>query len=278
MKEVISASRRTDIPAFYLEHLIRFVKQGYAEVVNPYSGMVSRVTLHPESVHTLVLWSKDFNLFLQKSDSFGDFNLYFLFTVNEIPFLEPRVPPVSARLEQARELALRFGPERIGWRFDPVIFSSEGPVTPVETYGRIGFEMVKAGVRRSIFSFLDLYGKVSARIERLSLDIIDPPLEIKREYAFRLASQASELGISLESCSEDLGGIDGITPSSCIDGRILSSLTGEPAPLTKDCGQRSSCRCTVSRDIGSYSLMPCPHGCLYCYANPIVRFEPEKGK
>ncbi|MFA6471170.1 MAG: DUF1848 family protein [Candidatus Latescibacterota bacterium] len=277
MKEVISASRRTDIPAFYLEHLIRFIRQEYAEVVNPYSGLVSRVNLQPESVHTLVLWSKDFNLFLHKSDSFKDFNLYFLFTVNELPFLEPRVPPVSARLEQARELALRFGPERIGWRFDPVIFSSEGPITPVETYGRIGLKMAEAGIHRSIFSFLDLYGKVRTRIQRMSLDIIDPPLEMKREYASCLASRASELGMSLESCSEDLGGIEGITPSSCIDGRILSSLAGEPAPIAKDCGQRPSCRCTVSRDIGSYSSMPCPHGCLYCYANPVVRSKPENG-
>jgi len=278
MKEVISASRRTDIPAFYLERLIRFVKQGYAEVVNPYSGKVSQVSLLPETVHTLVLWSKDFGKFLQESGSFKDYNLYFLFTVNDMPSLEPRVPLLHTRLEQARELALRFGPRRIGWRFDPVIFHSKGPLTPVETYSRIGEEMAKAGIRRSIFSFLDLYGKVRTRIDRLSLDIVDPPLAVKREYATRLAIQASELGMSLESCSEIFGEIEGITSSSCIDGRLLSSLAGEPAPLSKDEGQRPSCLCTVSRDIGSYSLMPCPHGCLYCYANPRITTEPEKAK
>lgn len=278
MKEVISASRRTDIPAFYLERLIRFVKRGYAEVVNPYSGKVSRVSLLPETVHTLVLWSKDFGRFLKESGSFKDYNLYFLFTVNDMPSLEPRVPPLHTRLEQARELALRFGPRRIGWRFDPVIFHSKGPLTPVETYSRIGGEMAKAGIRRSIFSFLDLYGKVRTRIDRLSLDIVDPPLAVKREYATRLAAQASLLGMSLESCSEIFGETEGITPSSCIDGRLLSSLAGEPAPLSKDEGQRPSCLCTVSRDIGSYSLMPCPHGCLYCYANPRITTEPEKVK
>jgi hypothetical protein len=279
MKEVISASRRTDIPAFYLDHLIRFIKQGYAEVVNPFSGKISRVSLLPENVHTLVLWSKDFSKFLKESYFFKDFHLYFLFTVNDIPLLEPHVPPLPERLEQARELALRFGPERIGWRFDPVIFNSLSTLTPVESYGRIGFKMAEAGIRRSIFSFLDLYGKVINRINRFSLDIIDPSIEIRREYASCLASLTSELGMSLESCSEDFGDIKGISPSSCIDGRILSSLAGgEPASLEKDSGQRPSCMCTVSRDIGSYSLMPCPHGCLYCYANPLIPSVPENGK
>jgi DNA repair photolyase len=278
MKKIISASRRTDIPAYYLDRLIDFIKQGYAEVLNPYSGKISRVSLLPETVHTLVLWSKDFGKFLKVSDSFKDFNLYFLFTVNDMPSNEPRVPPLHARLEQAVELAHRFGHLRIGWRFDPVIFTSKGSLTPVETYRLIGGEMAKAGIRRSIFSFLDIYGKVRTRINRLSLDIIDPPLEVKREYAARLAAQAAELGMSLESCSEILGEIEGITHSSCIDGRLLSSLSGEPAPLVKDTSQRSSCLCTVSRDIGSYGLMPCPHGCLYCYANPQIPTRPEKAK
>ncbi len=270
MREVISASRRTDMPAFYLDRLTGFLRRGFAEVNNPFSGKISRVDVTHEKVHTLALWSKNFGPFLRNSDAFRKYLLYFLFTVNDMPEFEPRVPPLRERIEQARELAARFGSERIGWRFDPVVFRATGPVMSVESFRRIGEAMVRAGVRRAIFSFLDLYGKVRARNERFGLGIIDPPVEAKREYAAALAVVAAELGLSLESCSEFIGEVEGIAPSACIDGALFSRLAGEPARTAKDPGQRSACRCTASRDIGSYSLMPCSHGCLYCYANPKI--------
>ena len=265
------------MPAFFLDRLISFLRRGYAETVNPYSGRIARIDLSPDRVHTLVLWSKDFGPFLHEPEPFRAYHLYFLFTVNDMPTLEPGVPPLGERLDQARELAARYGGERIGWRFDPVVFRSDGPEMTVDTFRRIGDVMTEAGVRRAIFSFLDLYGKVSARNARLGLGIIDPPGEVKREYAAGLAFAARERGLTLESCSESLGALDGIIPSACIDGALLSRLAGEPARMTKDRGQRSACRCTVSRDIGSYGDMPCPHGCLYCYANPLFGDGTERG-
>jgi DNA repair photolyase len=262
------------MPAFYLDCLIGFLRQGFAEVINPFSGRTSRVDVAPEHVHTLVLWSKDFGPFLRNPDAFRDYRLYFLFTLNDMPELEPRVPPLRKRLDQVRELTARYGPGRIGWRFDPVVFRKEGPVMTDDSFRGIGEKMAESGVRRAIFSFLDLYGKVKTRNERFALGIVNPPLAVKREYAAKLAVHAREIGLSLESCSETLGGIEGISPSACIDGVLLSRLAGEPASTVKDSGQRPACCCTMSRDIGSYREMPCPHGCLYCYANP--RTEPAE--
>lgn len=270
MKQVISASRRTDIPAYYLDRLIGFVHRGYAEVPNPYSGRITSIDLIPENVHTVVLWSKNFRHFLCQREYFSVYNLYFLFTINDMPSLEPSVPPPEERLEQLRELASIYGPERIAWRYDPVVFDRNGAVSTIESYVRIGNEVAKAGVKRSIFSFMDMYGKVRERNERFGLNLIDPPKQIKEKYACELSGAAGDLGLSLEICSEHTEPIDGIKPSACIDGRLLSQLSGEPASLSKDTGQRSACNCTVSRDIGSYRDMPCPQGCLYCYANPIV--------
>ena len=105
MKQVISASRRTDIPAWYLDRLIGFVHQGYAVVANPFSGKTSRVDLSPDHVHTLVLWSKNFGLFLQKMEQFKEYQLYFLFTINDLPDYEPSLPPLSERIGQLHELA-----------------------------------------------------------------------------------------------------------------------------------------------------------------------------
>ena len=270
MKKIISASRRTDMPGCYLDRLLTFVKQGFVEVTHPWSGKKTSVDLRPENVHTLVLWSKNFRGFLKKSVFFNKYQMYFLFTINDMPNLEPGIPALSGRLDQLRELAERFGPERVAWRYDPVIFTSDGSVSTVETFERIGEYVRNTGVKRVIFSFLDLYGKVKTRSKNFGLNIIDPPMERKIEYASRLAEIAMNLGLSLESCSEKLATIEGVTPSACIDGRLLSRLSGEPADLTKDKGQRTDCNCTVSRDIGSYNDMLCFHGCLYFYANPVT--------
>lgn len=276
MREVISASRRTDIPAFYFDWLSGCLRQGYAETANPYSGRTIRVELAPERVHTLVLWSKNFGPLLRNAAILAPYRLYFLFTVNDQPDIEPFTPPLPERLDQVRELAARFGPERIGWRFDPVVFRESGPSMTADDFRRIGESMTASGVRRVVFSFLDLYGKVKTRNTRRGLGIVDPPEPVKRGYAAGLAAAAADMGLSLESCCEDLAGIAGITPSACIDGVLLSRLAREPAKTVKDPGQRSSCRCTASRDIGSYREMPCPHGCVYCYANPC--FPAEEGK
>ncbi len=267
MKQVISASRRTDIPAWYLDHLIGFIRQGYAEVPNPYSKKSSRVDLSPEHVHTLVLWSKNFGLFLQKMEQFKEYQLYFLFTINDLPDYEPSSPPLSERIAQIHELAASYSPERVAWRFDPVIYTTNGFVSTVESYRAIGELIVKAGVKRSIFSFLDLYSKVKRRNEHSGLNLVDPPDQIKTRFAWELSGAAESLGLSLESCSEELSSVIGIRPSACIDGRLLTLLSGEQAPVKKDTGQRTACNCTISRDIGSYRDMPCPSNCMYCYAN-----------
>ena len=64
---VISASRRTDIPAFYLDWFMAQVDRGYFEVINPHNRKVTTVTAAPESVHTIVFWSKNFGPFLKKA-------------------------------------------------------------------------------------------------------------------------------------------------------------------------------------------------------------------
>jgi DNA repair photolyase len=270
LKEVVSASRRTDMPAFYLDELINDIKKGFAEVRNPFSGKVTEVSLEPEKVHTLVLWSKNFRPFLKKIDCFSLYGLYFLFTVNDMPELEPNVPPLSERLDTMYELSEKFGPERIGWRFDPVVFSSGGTGAIIDIFEKIADKVVLTGVKRVIFSFMDNYPKIDNRLKKknISLSVFDDAT--KRRIARELSAISHKSGLALENCCDDIGEAEGVIKRGCIDGALLSALAGEPANIRKDTGQRKTCLCTKSRDIGSYSDMPCPHGCLYCYANPVI--------
>lgn len=258
------------MPAWYLDRLTAALAGGFITVPNPFSGRESLVDLSPEAVHTLVLWSKNFGPFLRRRAAFAAYRLYFLFTVNEMPELEPGVPPLAERLAQAEELARVYGPDRIAWRFDPVVFTPAGPLTSADTFRRIGDHMARVGIGRAIFSFLDRYGKVARRMAARSLNVADPSPEAAVAYAAELAEAAAGRGITLESCCEEVSAVPGILRRGCIDGRLLGDLAGEPAPVARDRGQREACRCTVSRDIGSYADMPCPGGCLYCYANPVI--------
>ena len=58
MLEIISCSRKTDIPAFYYYWLEESLENKYAMVKNPYNKSSYMVDLSPERVHSICLWSK----------------------------------------------------------------------------------------------------------------------------------------------------------------------------------------------------------------------------
>ncbi|MCD6452572.1 MAG: DUF1848 domain-containing protein [Acidobacteria bacterium] len=269
LKQVISASRRTDIPAFYLDWLIDGIKKGYVAVRNPYSGEERKVSLLPEDVHTIVLWSKDFGRFLKKRDAFSQFSLFFNFTVNDCPELEPNIPPLPERLRQVAELVRTYGSKRVAWRFDPVVFWDEGRKNNLKGFPHLCERMAELGIRRVIFSIFTLYKKVKARGDRLGINFYAPSPSERREVVEWMIEVAGRYRIALYACcSDDLLAIPGVNKAHCIDGKFLSTLSPEPCSLKKDKGQRRECGCTESIDIGDYERMPCLHNCLYCYANP----------
>ena len=57
---IVSASRRTDIPAFYMEWMLARLRAGFALVRNPMNpAQVRRVGLTPEEADCIVFWSKN---------------------------------------------------------------------------------------------------------------------------------------------------------------------------------------------------------------------------
>jgi len=274
MKQVISVSRRTDIPAHYLNWLIERVNEGQVSVVSPFNPHQSRtVSLRPDDVHTLVFWSKNYRVLLDNVRYFRRYqNLLFHFTINDCPGLEPAIPPLPERLEQACQLIGIFGPERLAWRFDPLVFWNGGTQHNAGSFGRIAEHMAGLGVRRCIFSFAHWYSKCVTRANRHGFDYYDPPTAQKLEITDRLAQVAKGFGIVLQSCcGDDLTAVDNVEKAHCIDGNLLSALAGEPCDTARDTSQRKMCGCTKSVDIGSYEDQPCRHACLYCYANPVLR-------
>ena len=101
------------------------------------------------------------------------------------------------------------------------------------------------------------------------IELIDPEPGEMAESVARMAEIARVHGLLLHACAQPFLAGPEVARSSCIDGRLLQALhpRREPASAAKDGSQRRDCGCTESVDIGSYT-QTCPHGCVYCYANP----------
>lgn len=264
------------------------IQRGKVTVVNPFNRREREVDLRPQAVHSLVFWSKNFQPFLdlgahQRLTDLG-FALFFNFTVN-LPndLLEPKVPPLDARLAQVRELVLHFSPDRVNWRFDPICFyehdgAAHHTLTGFEALAR---SMADLGITRCITSFYDPYRKVDLRLARLgksmAVRFLEPGNDTRKTVIRKMATLLATLNIRLFLCCEknlaaDLSDHPNLAASACIDGAYLKELFGGSPSLAKDTGQRrdKGCGCTRSVDIGSYALHPCPHNCLFCYANPLM--------
>lgn len=283
-KIVISASRRSDIPAFYLNWFMDRLARGCFEVTNPYNQRVSVIPAGPDAVHTIVFWSKDFETFL--AEGVGEklrqrgYNLFFNFTINSTSaVLEPNLPPLADRLEQLDQLSRRFGPQTVNWRFDPICFYrlGQGPLkNNLNEMNAIADRAQHAGITRCITSFVDLYPKIRRRPAPVpGFAFVDPPPEEKAALLMALENRLHRRQINLHTCCEKeiiehLPATTTIRPSACIPNRHLLAVYGGAITLKKDYGQRvrQGCGCRVSVDIGSYRDQICHHGCLYCYANP----------
>jgi len=269
---IISASRRTDIPAFYSKWFMNRIEARFCEVPNPFNpAQVSRVSLCPEEVDALVFWTRNAApLFprLKELNARG-YRYYFLYTLLDYPeLLEPRAAPVETRIESFRQLANVIGPDRVIWRYDPIVVST---ITPVgfhkEAFSRIASSIERA-TKRCIISFVDLYRKLDKRLRWLSehgCTLSEPHEEEAAELAAFIAACARRHGMRVTTCTENLDLTPwGISPGKCIDNDYLASVFGIAASAEKDPAQRPACGCVVSRDIGCYDT--CVHGCRYCYA------------
>jgi hypothetical protein len=281
MRTVISASRRTDLVAFFPEWLAGVFRAESAAMVGP-RGRARPVDLRPAAVHSIVLWSKDFSPLIRNAHGLRDIlgkydQLYLLFTVTGLggTAVEEGVPAPAAALAQLPALvALAGHPRRVSLRFDPVVhWMDGGEIRTNLPFFEIAAEAAaQAGIEDVRHSFTQWYGRALRRAKKSGFAPVDPTEEEKLEAAGRLAETASRWNLRLHACSQNfLARAPGIRASSCIDGHLLQELhpRREEASMAKDKSQRDECGCTASLDIGSYT-QPCSHACLYCYANPKI--------
>lgn len=263
---ILSASRRTDIPAFYSNWFFNRLKEGYVDVRNPMNyHRISRIRLNPEVVDCIVFWTKNPRPMIDKLDELKNYHYYFQFTLN--PYgkdLEVYVPTKSNNIiDTFKMLSDKIGPDRIIWRYDPIFMSQKIDIKYHLTYFEKLTKILHRSTQTCVISFLDLYKKTETNLKPTS---VRTPSE---EEILRIASDFSEIAkvynLRIKTCSEtvDLSKF-GIEHNHCIDKDLIEKLVGKPMNLVKDKNQRKECGCVESIDIGEYNT--CMHNCLYCYA------------
>lgn len=263
---IISASRRTDIPALYAEWFERRIRKGSVCVRNPLNAhQVSRVSLSPDVVDCIVFWTKNPRPMLGRLDCLRDYLYYFQFTLTGYGRdVEPHVPNKREGLISTfRELSERIGPQRVIWRYDPIMFNGKYTLE----YHLRAFESIagalEGATERCVISFVDIYARNRGRMGELGL--VELPEDELRAFARELTSMASAHGMEVESCAETIDLADcGVRHGSCIDAVLIERLAGAGIKVKKDPSQRAACGCVASVDIGSYDT--CRNGCVYCYA------------
>jgi len=272
---IISASRRTNIPAFFGEWFINRIEDGYFYRINPFNTkQFKKISLHPENVDLFVFWTKYPKPFMKYLDHLNKrgYHYYFQYTVNDYPkAFEPKVPSLSSRVETFQTLSDRIGKEKVIWRYDPIMISRITPFSyHMEKIAALA-EKMQGHTNRLMISFLDVYGKIE---KRLGLAENDLDIRIKEKSLFKkdlieFFSKINEITsnrqIQVFTCSEsyDFSEI-GVKKGSCIDGQMIRSLFQLNKDFPKDRYQRGDCLCAASVDMGVYNT--CRYECAYCYA------------
>jgi hypothetical protein len=263
---IISASRRTDIPAHYSDWLLNRIKERYVYVRNPMNiHQISKISLEPDVVDCIVFWSKNPEPMLTKLHFINEYAYYFQFTLN--PYdkdIEVSLSNKKDIIETFKKLSDIIGPQKIIWRYDPVLINDKYNISyHIDKFYEFA-KKLKGYTEKVTFSFIDFYRKI---IENIKLSrIYEITNDEKNIIADNFSRIAKENNLFIDTCAEDIDlSKYNIAHARCIDDRLIAKIIGYNFTAEKDKNQRLECGCVGSIDIGEYNS--CSNGCIYCYAN-----------
>ena len=265
---IISASRRTDIPAFYSEWFYNRVKDGFVYVKNPMNPkQISKISLKPDIVDCIVFWTKNPKQMIPDLKIIDNLGIayYFQFTLNSYDQkIETNVPLKAGLIDTFRNLSERIGKNRVIWRYDPILLAEKVTIDYHIKYFEYLASKLHKHTNKCIISFIDFYKKCQRNLKPVN------PIKFNESVKLHLVESmqaiAAKYDLKIETCAEDieLSSI-GISHGKCIDDKLVEELCRGKIKIEKDKNQREACGCVTSIDIGAYNT--CEHGCLYCYAN-----------
>lgn len=245
---IISASRSTDIPAFYSEWFINRIKEGYVVWYNPFNQKPVYVSF--KKCRVVVFWTKNpkpLIPYLKELDERG-IHYYFQFTLNDYDKekFEPNVPSLDKRIQTFKELSNLIGREKVIWRFDPMIVTKQlSPRDLLKRVWNIGNQIVGL-TDKLVFSFVDInsYRKVQRNLVKESSHFFKETIE-DSEFTEKQMNEIAEglmkmrehwkqegWPMSIATCAESIElGEYGIEHNRCIDGDLMKKVFSDDKDL-----------------------------------------------
>ena len=240
---IVSASRSTDIPAFYADWFFKRLEIGYSAWTNPFNGVKSYVSY--AQTRFIVFWSKNPKPLLEYLPILEERNIkcYIQYTLNDYvnEGLEKGVPSVQRRIDTFKELVKRLGKGHVIWRFDPLILTDV--ITPevlLKKIENIGNQL-QGYTEKLVFSFADIesYKKVKNNLIRNNVHYN----EWTEDGMISFAKSLSELNAikgwnyELATCGEKpIYKEYGIKPNHCIDDNLMIRFAWKDKELMKFLG------------------------------------------
>lgn len=244
---IVSASRSTDIPAFFAKWFITRIKAGYVVWVNPFNQQPIYVSL--KNTRVIVFWTKNPKPLLPLLDELDKrgIHYYFQFTLNDydVEKFEPNVPSVDKRIETFKSLSEKVGADHVIWRFDPLIITPKLTPNALLHKIRVVSEKLYGLTNKLVFSFIDVkaYRKVQNNLIRTGLYTKDNVItaEATPEQQHEIASGLQLLknywkqrnwNLSIATCGEDIDFSKyEISHNRCIDPEIMNNCFADDVVL-----------------------------------------------
>ncbi len=262
---IISASRRTDIPAFYSDWFFNRIKEGFVYVKNPMNAhQISSISLKPDLVDCIVFWTKNPEPMISRLAEIANYAYYFQFTLTGYGTdVETKVPEKKHLIEVFKRLSDIIGPHRVIWRYDPLLFNYKyTPEYHLHAFHEISHAL-EGYTDKCVISLVDTYDKNKKNLQQIALQSHDKQMN---SFFENLVQEASDKRMKIATCAEMINLTKyGIIHNSCVDKTLIESIVDCKIDVKKDKTQRAECGCVESIDIGTYNT--CTHGCKYCYAN-----------
>ena len=303
---IVSASRSTDIPAFYADWFMHRLKVGYSIWTNPFNGVPSYVSY--QNTKFIVFWSKNPRPLIEHLDTLKEMGIecYIQYTLNDYDDeqLEKGVPKVAHRIETFKKLVDKLGKGRVIWRFDPLILTDVISIDLLlQKIDKIG-DQLQGYTEKLVFSFADIEGyiKVKKNLNTNGIKYRNFTEQEMLEFGQRLAKLNEKWGYVLATCGEkvDLNQF-GIEHNHCVDDRLIVRFGYKSQSLLTYLGaeiwqpqifEPTPPEDAILLDNGDYAVISannaakgqrtfcgcmkskdigqyntCPHMCEYCYAN-----------
>lgn len=234
---IVSASRSTDIPAFYADWFFDRLEKGYSAWTNPFNGVKSYISY--DKTRFIVFWSKNPKPLLPYLPILKERNIkcYIQYTLNDYEEEQlEMVPPLASRIDTFKSLVEQLGKGAVIWRFDPMILtdgiSVENLLQKVQNIG----DQLKGYTEKLVFSYADItaYKKVKHNLDVNGIPYHEWTDKEMEEFADKLSQMNAQRGwnFQLATCGEKINIAKyGIKHNRCIDGDLITRLAWDDEEL-----------------------------------------------